>query len=84
MLQTSNFLLVIKVRGIARPLVEDDDVGPLLEPIDPNPCLVAWGRVQQEMVTAGGQPLQFSWATVGSQFKNQNIHKKKFARFPKK
>ena len=58
MLQTSNFLLV-EVRDIAKPLDEGDDVGPLLEPLIPNLCLVAGGRVLLEMATAEGrQPFQ--------------------------
>ena len=54
MLQTSNFLLV-EVRDIAKPLDEVDDVGPLLETLIPNLCLVAGGRVLQEMATAEGR-----------------------------
>ena len=53
MLQTSNFL-VVEVRDIAKPLDEGDDVGPLLEPLIPNLCLVAGGRVLLEMTTAEG------------------------------
>ena len=69
MLQTSNFLLV-EVRDIAKPLDEGDDVGPLLEPLIPNLCLVAGGRVLLEMTTAEGrQPFQSRWTIVGSQFK---------------
>ena len=69
MLQTSNFL-VVEVRDKAKPLDEGDDVGPLLEPLIPNLCLVAGGRVLLEMTTAEGrQPFQSRWTIVGSQFK---------------
>ena len=69
MLQTSNFLLV-EVRDIAKQLDEVDDVGPLLEPLILNLCLVAGGRVLQEMATTEGrQSFQSRWTIVGSQFK---------------